>query len=946
MSSTGIRKQNSIQSRSRKSLIDNEINFIQSLKVFDSFSSIGTLGGAGGTTVNSGTPAGNFLLTAGGVMIGAISYNPVAVQISATGHIDITRDDTISNFSTYVLMTGLGSPDTLNFIDGAQNNGQSLKLQGTATQIITIKHASIGTISNIVGLGTVTVTTTVNHNMTTGDLVNILDTNNFNVEQVSITVTSTNTFTYSATGSATPETSGTYQNGNVVTSDGLDITLDGTAAQNTVPWISLIFDGTVLGFGAWRAESGQGSGGGGVSLPIDFPITFLGTIAGPIQDIDFSLFTRHGWKAELSANITLTFSNPPTGNLGLATFKFKQDVTGNRTLTLPVGTVNKDIVEAGFLLGSEEETGIVIEFFNDTFYAFLETGNQVSGGGDVSQWSSFDAIQTVNMATNGLTNLTISNYVDTGSVVRGSISGDSGTASLRLATATGGKFLISDVITDIAQFDDTTGLTMLGSHVINLNKQIMNTIGSLQFDNSTTFTPIAVNTIGFDDSLNAIKYNVALTSDLHLFQAGGELLAGISRVGSNSGLLTIDNIIANELVQIDEQLFFTDSSTDPTINGQMRRNGTTIKAMVNGVVKDFADIGSGGGADVNLSNILNTSIPTDLLPSIAGTFNLGSAALRWGNCFFGRIVFPTNTSPIAGDVNIVRNNNDMQSNVGTGNTFNWTFQAGSTQMELSSTELRLPGVNLDLENNNITDVNQLQLTGISGDTVFGLLTADSSGITLNAQVSGDTIDFGAHNGTSVVNLLRLDPGAGSGNLIFDATNMNALTLNGSIIATAGSISFDVVAGTQPTILPVSNDMQFGVGAGDSWLFDDGQLVAELSGINGFQIYTPASQLAGAFLGVDAATDILELKVGNNVDFSITDNGSIFFQYVTSTTAMRFVGNAGIQLDTDFIDINDISSNPATPPTGFGRFFLFESGGVQTLRFKFDNGVVKDIVNDV
>lgn len=64
-------------------------------------------------------------------------------------------------------------------------------------------------ISNIAGTGTVTVDTTANHGLATGQTVTISGTTNFNGTFGPITVTDANTFTYSDAGNASPETTGT-----------------------------------------------------------------------------------------------------------------------------------------------------------------------------------------------------------------------------------------------------------------------------------------------------------------------------------------------------------------------------------------------------------------------------------------------------------------------------------------------------------------------------------------------------------------------------------------------------------------------------------------------------------------------------------------------------------------------------------------------------------------
>ena len=170
---------------------------------------------------------GNFLETQGDTMVGPIAFNQVLVTIVngriKIGETDRTVADGQLDYSSYVSMTGAGTPDDLNWIDGAGFNGQLLFLQGTPTQIINVIHAIYPTISNITGTGTVTVTTAANHDLVTGQIINIKQTTNFDVQEVTITVTSPTIFTYSDAGDATPETSGQVQDGNIVTNDVADV---------------------------------------------------------------------------------------------------------------------------------------------------------------------------------------------------------------------------------------------------------------------------------------------------------------------------------------------------------------------------------------------------------------------------------------------------------------------------------------------------------------------------------------------------------------------------------------------------------------------------------------------------------------------------------------------------------------------------------------------------
>jgi len=237
------------------------------------------LAGLFGTTpILNATPAaggssggtGNFLRTAGDTMIGPIAFFPVDVNKDNSDNsidIGIPITNVIPDYSTYVLVTGTGD---LQFIDGAAWAGQYLILQGTNQQILTIKSISgIFTIDTISGTGSnniITVVTDDPHGYSVGEIIQIDNTTNFNARASILTVPDANTFTYDlgSLGSATPETSGTAKNGTIITGNGNPIVLDGTADLLNAPIITLVFDITVVGNGAWRVVGTASGGSGGV----------------------------------------------------------------------------------------------------------------------------------------------------------------------------------------------------------------------------------------------------------------------------------------------------------------------------------------------------------------------------------------------------------------------------------------------------------------------------------------------------------------------------------------------------------------------------------------------------------------------------------------------------------------------------------------------------------
>ena len=376
MTSTGIRRRRNTDDRTDEAIKQVEDAYIRKAKTFTDRGrqETGNVGPAaiGGPSI----PGASYLPISGKYgMIGSIAFNPIAKLIS-DGRINVTPDqDGSSKDSSYILVTAQGSPDDLRFIDGATKNGQIFWFQGTATQIINIKHATITTISSISGLGTVTVVTGTNHNMVTNDKANILLTDNFNISDVTITRIDDTTFTYTAIGNITPETSGVMQNGNVVTPDGEDIVLDGTVALNGIPMVPLIFDPSVLGFGAWRpAQLTTGSGGGGVSFPITPPVNILGSVSTN-QAINLSLDTGHTTTLTLTGDIDITFTNYPSSGTQIEwEVQVTQDVTGGRVITWPSEVLNPPSLDTTAL------TTTVIVFRTNDGGTIVRVGNTVTTG--------------------------------------------------------------------------------------------------------------------------------------------------------------------------------------------------------------------------------------------------------------------------------------------------------------------------------------------------------------------------------------------------------------------------------------------------------------------------------------------------------------------------------------------------------------------------------------
>ena len=419
------------------------------------------------------------------------------------------------------------------------------------------------------------------------------------------------------------------------------------------------------------------TGTGGVAFPIDFPELNTGSPTVSTT-IDFADSDRHFRAIILSDDLQVDLTNIPAAG-ALCTIYFTQDGVGGHVPTIPL-LDNPDEL-SNIDTTPDSTTVFTIQAAFSTVLGFT-SGKQIFFGSSSADWANFQAVAdivakgagdgmsnighldfidnlatpvasislfsdgvdlfantgggTVNLSDTGeffgpwtanhdagsqsLTNLAAVQIVDIGSIARGSISGDV-TLGLVLSTASGGKFSIQDVITPIATFEDSVGLTIEGTHVINMSQNIINTIGQLQFDRAVAFSPSVETGISFDNTLSALNYNVGLTSDIHAFRAAGELLASITRIGSNQGQLSMFAVIATDVLQANEQLFFADSAEDPNVNGEFRRNGVDVKVFTGNTLINLSDVATPSSLiDGNSSlTILDDDAPSKLRLRLDGT---------------------------------------------------------------------------------------------------------------------------------------------------------------------------------------------------------------------------------------------------------------------------------------------------------------------------------------
>jgi len=155
MSSTGVRESNNNDRRIIKGLIQNEAQFIQSLRVFANTSTLSGLGSTEGEINNSPIDAsGNYLSRLGDTMLGPLALAPpldFTIEIDANNTIDIGPLNDNAQYTSNVQLDSI-QPNgfVLDIIANAAFDGQLLVLRTFAPTVpFTISQGTLGNGGNI-----------------------------------------------------------------------------------------------------------------------------------------------------------------------------------------------------------------------------------------------------------------------------------------------------------------------------------------------------------------------------------------------------------------------------------------------------------------------------------------------------------------------------------------------------------------------------------------------------------------------------------------------------------------------------------------------------------------------------------------------------------------------------------------------------------------------------
>ena len=663
MSSTGVRESNDTNKRIIKGLIQNEAQFIQSLRVFANTSTLSGLGSTEGEINNSPRdPSGNYLSRLGDKMLGPLALSPpldFTIEIDANNTIDIGPLNDNAQYTSNVQLDSI-QPNSfvLDIIANAAFDGQLLFLRTFAPTIpFTISQGTLG------------------------------------------------------------------NGGNIQTGDGNDLTVGDLQIVTLIFDEALKIEANTGG--SWRVLSvSSGSGGSSsVEFPIDFPELDMGSPTVS-TDIDYNNDTRHFRKIELSDDLQVNLLNIPVGTSALCTIYFTQNGVGGHTPFLP-DIVNPNEIINNIDLSPNATTIFTIQSAFGVNIGFV-AGKNIFFGSSGEDWSTFPAIQTVNLADNSIINAlgisflpisgansSLAPTVEGLNILSGTnraiILSEDGVTNFAKFDDSGTDFLQNEIrgITSIdmdGAFATIQGVANINfiqaSHdinslpsgllyqvdtgqdhlffvggvtkfeiqptsiksfvALNMNNQEVNLVSDIAFGTAILLNT-AENAIGFS-SIHGLQYNTALTSEPHTFTAAGELLATITRVGSNQGQISTHSVVGN-ILHAQERLFLSSFINSTPVNGDIWRDSGdgNFKFRQNGITEELGgitnqisqndsnvtvtDVGS-GNVTIVIDGIPKASI-TSTLFSIDDSVKLGLTSTD-DITFTGRIT----TSIIPRDQNI------------------------------------------------------------------------------------------------------------------------------------------------------------------------------------------------------------------------------------------------------------------------------------------------------
>jgi len=724
-----------------------------------------SIGLAGGTT-QSGIEG--FLKTAGDTMVGPLAYLPrIGFLNTEDSSIDVSQEKG-DNFTSHIQLAVGVSIVNLDWIHGALHAGQQLEIQGILSESFVIRE-SVDDAMSAVGNGsnsiiTVTADTT---KLATGEYVSIVGAGEFTIPLAKITVLNGTTFTYDlgTVGSTTPD-NGFYFRGNIRTHLGEDITV----VDNQL--YGLTYDSATSEWVIKGAESIAGENGGGVSnlsgLEIDvnkdweaLGISNVGPLTG-VTSIEFTTLNHKITSGTDSVDF-IDISVPGGtdeirfsigGAIQYRMTPFHLDFSGNKMFGIgnidPLSGSTPSIGDSGnpfgFLHVREIDMDGVnakihgvqtLEFITDNTSIVDGTNGLIYQVDDLKEHlfrtpnGDFLALiednatdRKIDAKQNRVTNvgkLSFTPTTDADTAITSQIYETLTDQDLRYVSKNSHDFVINGSV--IFQINDALGLQIFGQHTLDMNNNIINATREITFSDANSFNPIDTS-IGYDNVAKTLIYNTALTDSFHSFKINNELMATLSRVTTNQGLLTIANITTDTIGVNDLLDFSTFDNTTPA-NGNVWLNPSGVfQFRENGITVGLGNV----SANKTLSNLEDVVRPNkNILADRNNAGNLGADNVTdaFRDVFVDKTTFVNDHVLINGKYEIAKIGGHLAFNIPNGSDFHW-FINNILEMELDSANLKLSNVNLDMLSHSITNVSFLESNTVnrSGSGFIRMAQAD------------------------------------------------------------------------------------------------------------------------------------------------------------------------------------------------------------------------------
>lgn len=369
--------------------------------------------------------------------------------------------------------------------------------------------------------------------------------------------------------------------------------------------------------------------------------TWTGTniFGGPITVRDADFFIQDG--VDITKQLTFDITGATTGQV----LTLESNHTANRTLTFPntttslagLGTLSQTWTGENVFVGITDvrDANFTIQNVVDpTKEAQFEVSNITTA--TTRTYTFQDASGTIAMLDglqqDFLVNVSLgnNNLLDVGGIFTKSATpdiGDSGNYFDDLfinqifmfgdpalgfkiggSTADGFDFVVPDSSKEVDFFFDG-GITpswIIRDTVIDAQGGRLEDLEEIQFDGLSVITPpSSVRRFGFDGAASQINMPTGGTFNL-LFNGTGEWsFSESSIVGKN--------------ISLSQSLFFQDNAINPTLLGQMTRNGDDILVFTSNGLKNFKDIATGGGATNEISQ---GDSKAEIIDTGTGTFRI------------------------------------------------------------------------------------------------------------------------------------------------------------------------------------------------------------------------------------------------------------------------------------------------------------------------------------